>query len=170
MDKEGRKPALESRGQSVSRRGIGVIRAELGMRWRVHLRAHALDHEIAAGADVDANPLLRRRAEQLTAPKRRREQAAKIEQVIDMAERRSVINSAELPIDRPEVIEARAILLQLQVRLAGADPVTPRGMAMVAWLLGNGESPVFAPVGMGSRKDRQPGALAARARETLDAL
>lgn len=145
-------------------------KSALRLRWQVRLHAHSLDREIAAGADPDASPMLRLRSEQLTAPGHRAKLAAQIDQVIDMAERTAVVNSAELPLDRPEVIEARAWFLQLRDALAGADPVTARGVAMTLWLLRNRESPIFAPVGIGEEGERRPGALAPRVQATLAAL
>ena len=145
-------------------------KSALGLRWRVRLHAHSLDRDIAAGADSDASDMLRLRSEQLTTPEHRAKLAAEIDHVIDMAERNSVVNSAELPIDRPEVIEARAWLSQLRDRLAADASVTPRGMAMTQWLLRNRESPIFAPVGLGDEAQRKHGALAPRAQLVLSAL
>lgn len=142
----------------------------LTTRLRVRLHAHSLDREIAAGADPDGSPLLRVRAGQLTATEHRKRLAAQVDQVIDMAERTSVVNSAELPLDRPEVIEARAWLLQLRDRLAGADAVTAQGVAMTMWLLRNRESPIFAPIGIAEEGERLHGTLAPRAQMTLAAL
>lgn len=151
MDREGTKSALKT-------------------RLRVRLHAHSLDRELAEGVDPEANPMLSARAEQLTTAAHRAKLAAQIDQVIDMAERTSVVNSAELPLDRPEVIEARAWLLQLRDRLASEDAVTAQGVAMTMWLLRNRESPVFAPVGIGEESERQHGTLVPRVQAALAVL
>lgn len=150
--------------------GTEGTKSALGLRWRVRLHAHSLDREIASGADTDASDMLRLRSEQLTTQEHRAKLAAEIDHVIDMAERNSVVNSAELPIDRSEVIEAGAWLLQLRDRLAADASVTARGMAMTQWLLRNRESPIFAPVGRGDQGQRKHGTLAPRAQLVLAAL
>lgn len=100
--------------------------------------------------------------------RRRSTLAAGLERVVVKAERRPSASSAALPIDRPEVLHARPLLLQLSERLRVPEAVDPRGLAMVGRLLTDGASPILSP---GWRMEQvAPGTLERQARDALAAL
>jgi hypothetical protein len=83
-------------------------------------------------------------------------------QRIARAEVRPAAFSARLAAPRPQVGPARADLLRLARRLAGPEPVDPRGLALTRRLLSDGAGPLHWGA--------SPADLTAHAREALAAL
>jgi hypothetical protein len=70
--------------------------------------------------------------------------------------------TAAVPPNRQEVLAARPVIVALGRRIQGANPVTPRGMAMLSELLSEPTSPLYRP--------DEPGVLASRLRAAAAAL
>lgn len=112
-------------------------------RGRVWLHRRDLDRELARGGDPHTNPALARRAEQLTSTRCRRSLAAGIERTLAAAEHPSRALTSAVPLQRREILAARAGLLALAAELGGTDEVQPRGVALVQRLLTDGDSPLY---------------------------
>jgi hypothetical protein len=112
--------------------------------------------------DPSIDPALQARAEQLVSIRHRRRLAAWIERVVDEADAPRPSFSAVLMAARDQVAEARTSLLFLAHVLRHAEPIGPRGVAIVDRLLTDGGSVLY--VG-GVR-----GALALRAQIALECL
>jgi hypothetical protein len=127
---------------------------------------------LARGANPHNSPALARRAAQLTSARHRRSLAAAIERTLADAEHPRGPLSPAVPVERREVLAARASLVRLAKDLAGDDRESvsgvrrvistrhrngdslehmpserylPRGVALVQLLLTDGDSPLYAP-------------------------
>jgi hypothetical protein len=109
----------------------------------VWLRRGPLDRSLAAGQDPAASPALARRARQLTSRRYRARLAASIRDLVDAAEERQRGFTAEVPIQRCEILRERQLLLQLAADLESGDELNPRGIVRVERLLIDGGSPVY---------------------------
>jgi len=109
----------------------------------VWLRKRPLDRSLAAGEDPAASPALARRARQLTSRRYRTRLAASIRSLVDAAEERPRGFTAEVPIQRSEILGERQLLLQLAADLESGDELNPQGIARVERLLIDGGSPLY---------------------------
>ena len=101
-----------------------------------------LDERLARGADPESDPLLCRRAAQLSSPATRRELADALER--DLREVRSTWSlTARLPLRRAAVRECADDMLALAHRLRDDRPIDVAGAAMVARLIFDGTSPLY---------------------------
>jgi hypothetical protein len=133
---------MASAGDFFVRRALS-----LQARWR-HL---SLDEKLAAGYDPAGEPALAKRAEQLCSPRHRRKLAAWIVRIADERDRNGYAGvSAAVPIVREQVAAARGSLLELAEVLRGAQPVRPRGVAIVQRLLSDGNSDMYTKTARGA--------------------
>jgi len=114
------------------------------LRARVWLRRGALDRKLASGAEGTASRELALRAAQLAGPHARRRLAAGLERVLDDAERPTRGLTAAVPLQRREILAARAEILALAREVVEAEPVGVHGLALVAGMLSDGDSPLYA--------------------------
>ena len=122
----------------------------------------SLDERLAAGFDPASDPALAMRAEQLCSARHRRRLAAWIEGLArepDVGDRRRL--SAAVPVVLPQVDEARDSLLRLARELRGAEPVRPRGVAIVQRLLSDSDSAVYTKTARGAVELQVQAALGA---------
>lgn len=119
-----------------------------GIRLRVAVATHrgALTQQLAAGVDPTSTPELVLRASQLTSERWRRQVARTLRHTLTDA-RRPALSRAPLSIvDRHAVLEASDAVQAAITRLAGPDPVSPKGMAMLERLLTDAiSSPLYSP-------------------------
>lgn len=115
---------------------------------RTRLRRSSLDRRLAAGANPDECDDLRRRAEQLRSSVHRRELAASLLTLVEKADGPTPPISAAVPIHRRSILAARSDVIALALDLGATDlEGSARGIALVARLLSDGASPVYAPIG-----------------------
>ena len=113
-----------------------------------HLRALWLDRQLAAGVVPWHSKLHAVRSLQLTSDRSRRTLARSLEHLVEHADgppvqRRS---AAVLPC-RPQVSEARPVILTIAARLRAPVPVDARGVARLRLLLTDGAGPCYTPSG-----------------------
>ena len=126
-----------------------------------HLRALWLDRQLAAGVVPWHSKLHAARALQLTSDRSRRALARSLEQLVEHADGPPVQRrSAAVPPCRPQVSEARPVILAIAARLRATAPVDARGTARLRLLLTDGTGPCYTP-------SRRPDALAAQL-QTVD--
>jgi hypothetical protein len=111
---------------------------------RVWLRRGALDRKLAEGADPALSPELARRARQLTAPRFRAGLAAGLRNIAEAAEEPPGSRSAQVPLQRREILAEHGLIHALAEDLEAPEPVNPRGVALVERLLVSGNSPFYA--------------------------
>jgi len=121
-----------------------------------------LDGQLAAGVSPGTSALLTIRGERLISRRHRARVAAGFARAVRDAEATTRGFSAAVRPDRREVIAARTVLAALDRRLRAAEPVSPRGVAMLESLLTDGMSPLYRPA--------QSGALGSRLRAAAAAL
>jgi hypothetical protein len=124
-----------------------------GSAWRchrlspllAHLRAPWLDRQLADGIASWHSPAHAARALQLTSARTRKALARSLERLVEQAEEppRSARSAVILPC-RPQVREARPIILTTALRLRAGAPVAARGMARLKLLLSDGAGPCYA--------------------------
>lgn len=125
------------------------------------LAARRLDRELAEGASPAGSTQLSLRASALTAPAKRRELAEIIRRIArDQVEPAAF--GVRLAASREQTSAARPALERLARRLAGDDPVDPRGVALTQELLSDGSGPLLW--------DRSEEDLGVRLTEVLAAL
>jgi hypothetical protein len=135
-----------------------------GLRDRVmaHIRASALDGDLARGASPDGTVRLALRAQRLTGMRERRGLARAIRHFVDQAAHPAGSHWPRVPV-RWELVRATAGEFEmLASRLASQAPVSARGVAQVSMLLRDGYSPLYSPGGSGD--------LAARVHQAAAAL
>ena len=126
-----------------------------------HLRALWLDRQLAAGVVPWHSKLHAARSLQLTSDRSRRALACSLEHLVEHADGPPVHwRSAAVPPCRPQVSEARPVILAIAARLRATAPVDARGMARLRLLLTDGAGPCYTPSG-------RPDALAV-ALQTVD--
>jgi hypothetical protein len=140
----------------------------LPLHLRVLLHRLRLDKDLLGGASPRESAELSCRARQLQRARGRRALAKNLDRTIAQVERYRRADTAGLPLNRNEVLRARPLLLQLSEQLRGPEAVSPRGVLLVRWLLGDASSPVFSPEW--SRARSKPGELERQARIALAAL
>lgn len=119
-------------------------RRRIPVRLQVFLHKTALDRELAAGADPDASEQLSFRGAQLTGERSRRRIADAFEALITPPPELASLSSAVRP--EADLRESRAVLGALIRRLRSDEPVAPRGVAILRWLLTDGESPLYSEI------------------------
>jgi hypothetical protein len=115
-------------------------------RLLAHLRAPWLDRQLAAGVASWHSPTHAARALQLTSARNRTALARSLERLVEQAEEPPTpARSAVIEPCRPQVREARPIILTMAFRLRSRSPVAARGMARLKLLLSDGVGPCYAP-------------------------
>jgi hypothetical protein len=125
--------------------GLGLL-----TRVRAGLLRSRLDAAIAQGTDPCESRLLAYRAAQLVSGRSREELATRIEKVNAAATRRPQGRSAAVEPCRDELHAAGPCLAQVVELLRSTAPVYCQGMAMLAWLLRDGGSALYAPAWRGA--------------------
>jgi hypothetical protein len=125
------------------------------------LRARRLDSALAAGISPATSAPMAIRARALVGAENRRGLAASLKLAATGGCGGPAFGSRVTP-PRSQVAEARPDVERLAGRLAGADPVNARGVALTQGLLSEGAGPLFWA--------RSPQSLRARLREAFEAL
>ena len=127
--------------------GVGAIpRTPVGRqltRARARFRRRRLDADLAAGLDPWSSAEHLVRAQQLVSVAERRKVAIALETLVTCAERRLGVSPRLAPLRTTTVLSERAALVALARRLADLEPVPPRVVAELEWLLWDPRSPVF---------------------------
>jgi hypothetical protein len=111
-----------------------------------HLRAASLDRQLAQGVAPWHSSRHAARALQLTSSRARTALARSLERLVEQAEEPPTPRrSAVIEPCRPQVREARPIMLTTALRLRAGAPVDARGMARLKLLLSDGAGPCYAP-------------------------
>ena len=116
-------------------------RPRLLLRLRVILESGELDRVLASGADPASSELLTERGAQLTGVRSRRRLANGLETLIEPPTGPAGLSSAIRP--RADLRPLRPVLVALQRRLRSDEPVDPRGIAVLKWLLSDVASPLY---------------------------
>jgi hypothetical protein len=132
----GAAPAL-SGTRAPRRETSGVL-----LRLRTWVRRSQLDADIAKGRRRPGDPALALRESQLVEPRRRRQLATRLEEVVQ-APKRPRRSGARAPVDRRAVEAASPVLADLADLLRSSDRVEPRGMALGWRLLTDPGSPIY---------------------------
>ncbi|HET9718679.1 MAG TPA: hypothetical protein VFP55_01240 [Solirubrobacteraceae bacterium] len=127
------------------------------------LRAPWIDRALAAGTVPWRSPTYAARALQLTSPRRRLLLARSLETLVEEVEgSRPARICSPIPGCRPQIRQARPLILMIASRLRSDTPVDPAGVARLGRLLSDGSGPCY----MTSR----PGALALALEEVDESL
>ncbi|MGN6815699.1 MAG: hypothetical protein ACTHK3_06385 [Solirubrobacterales bacterium] len=113
------------------------------LRFRVRLRRHKLERQLAAGADPNATDELRERARQLVAEESRRSIAASLRRFLEDASSRPRPFSSRVPIARNAIRDSRGDIEGIIERLDTRNYLCPQGVAQLSLLLREGTSPLF---------------------------
>jgi hypothetical protein len=115
------------------------------VRMRARLGARRLDRRLAAGADPDATPELRRRARRLSGVEARHHLAEVLDRIRSEAggERRPFESAS--PLAREAIRGCPAEIEAIIDRLKGDTAPPPRGIARVALLVHDPPSPLLHP-------------------------
>ena len=154
-------PSVRGRRRPASRSRRGPwrrLRVALSARWH----GAELDQQLAAGASPWASEALAARARQITTARNRRQLAAGLAGALRSARARGPVWTAAARPNRPDVVEARAVIAALDRRLRSPEPVGPQGVAMVRALLVDGNGLLYRP--------GEPGALGSRLRAAAAAM
>ncbi len=114
-------------------------------RLRVRLHRRELDRRLAAGADPEGRPELRRRAAELLEPKVRGRIAAALERVCGEAEGPARPFESVAPLARSAICDCAAEIRPIVARLDAGTGVGPRAVARAAVLLHDDDSPLYSP-------------------------
>lgn len=115
-------------------------------RLLAHLRAPRLDRQLADGVASWHSSTHAARALQLTSARTRKAFARSLERLVEQAEEPPTpARSAVIEPCRPQVREARPIMLTMAFRLRDSTPVDAHGMARLKLLLTDGVGPCYAP-------------------------
>jgi hypothetical protein len=125
----------------------GRRRRHLRVAWlSARLRAHSLDFQLGAGVPPWQSPTLAARARQLTSERNRDTLARSLERLVELAEEpRSPYRTSVVPPCRPQVREARPLMLAMAHRLRAREPVNARGVARLNHTLTDGAGPCYVP-------------------------
>jgi hypothetical protein len=110
------------------------------------LRAHSLDRQLGAGIAPWQSPTLAARARQLTSERNRGTLARSLERLVELAEEPpSPYRTSVVPPCRPQVREARPLMLAMAHRLRAREPVDARGVARLNDILTDGAGSCYVP-------------------------
>ncbi|HUA47863.1 MAG TPA: hypothetical protein VMA77_21680 [Solirubrobacteraceae bacterium] len=130
---------LESRRDDLSARDSSIK-----LRIRVAVQRAELTERLAEGADPTSSQELALRASQLTSESRRRQMARSLRRTITEARDPAVTRALVSIINRYAVLEAGDAIQATIARLAGPEPVTAKGMAMLERMATDGiSSPLY---------------------------
>jgi hypothetical protein len=143
--------AIRHRSAARRRRRTGG-RVPIPLRVRVFMRRGVLDRLLAAGADPAWDPELALRAEQVTAPRRRRALAESLVRAVRDAERPPRWTCA-VPLARGAVRAATPELRALATSLSQDAAPTPQAITLAEQLLREPGSPLYAPGDEGALRE-----------------
>lgn len=115
------------------------------LRIRVRISRRQLERRLAKGEEAASHPALALRATQLVEPRSRECLAAHLERLVVESRTRGRELSAAAPIAYGRVVASRDELRAIADSLRAPKPVQARGVAMLATLLTDAASPLFAP-------------------------
>ncbi|HEY7623215.1 MAG TPA: hypothetical protein VH834_25795 [Solirubrobacteraceae bacterium] len=115
---------------------------ETTLKLRTWWQREELDERLAHGANPESDPMLSRRAAQLTARSTRTRTADALVDALDEA-RKAWSISARLPLRRAELRACAEDVVALADRLRDDRPIDTQGAAMSARLIFDGSSPVY---------------------------
>jgi hypothetical protein len=126
---------------------LGWRRLHLRAAWlSARLRAHSLDFQLGAGVPPWQSPTLAARARQLTSDHNRDRLARSLERLVELAEEpRSPYRTSVVPPCRPQVREARPLMLAMAHRLHAREPVNARGVARLNDVLTDRAGSCYVP-------------------------
>jgi hypothetical protein len=127
---------LDCPRESLAGPGLGLMRL-------VHLRAAALDRDLAFGAPPDASRLLALRATELVRPDSRATLAANWLHVLEVAGQPPRPGRARAPLCGSRILGAETELRHMVRALSEPVLVSARGVAAASHLLGDGAGPLY---------------------------
>jgi len=104
-----------------------------------------MNPSLVLGSKAKPNRHFARWAKHLTKDRTRRRLATGLKRAVESAERPPQYRTTAVPVQREAVLACRAELLMLVERLQGPEPVYAQGVALVAELLGKGDSALYQP-------------------------
>ena len=116
----------------------------LAVRLRERLQGRHLDHELARGVHPGSSSALALHARRLLSPGGRERIAAGLEEATRRAGQ-PIRSSAQVPLRRAAILEARPELESLAAELRTDDDCRVRGVALARLLLTDGASPLYGP-------------------------
>jgi hypothetical protein len=102
----------------------------------------SIDSRLLSGARPDQDPAVGRRASQLVSERHRRDVAAGLRRLLEVAQRPQ--SRRLVPLRREAIAEARDQLLALAVELEDESDVQPRGVIYASRLVEDVSSPAYA--------------------------
>jgi hypothetical protein len=132
------------------------IRARLTAR----VRAGRFDQALAVGVRAPAGSALAAHAARLTSVAEREELARTLRGIVREAKDTGAALSMRVPLHRPNIAAAEAVIDDVTLRLHARPPVSARGMARLRRLLADGCGPLYR-YGRGDLSGRLGAALAA---------
>jgi hypothetical protein len=128
----------------LARQTRGPFLGGVWLRCVTWWRAHALDDQLARGADPMGSNELSLRVGQLSSERSRRRLVCALRGAVELADRPCDPLRMRAPlIRRAEVRANRALLLELAERLKAGGPLGVEGLARTSLLVGDGLSPLF---------------------------
>jgi hypothetical protein len=110
-------------------------RPSLRLRLRMRLRRRRLDRELLTGSEPDRDPLILRRARQLTDRSARADLAGLLQRVLDVSSKPEPRTNAAISIQRGCVRLAAPDIRRLVDLLRGPDRISAQGVLMAYGLL-----------------------------------
>jgi hypothetical protein len=121
---------------------MAAMMTGISLKLRTWWRRAELDEKLAHGADPESDPMLSRRAAQLTSRSARTRNADAFVDALDEARKVWSI-SARLPLRRADVRACGEDIVALAHRLRDDEPIDVQGAAMAARLIFDGTSPLY---------------------------
>jgi hypothetical protein len=115
-------------------------------RWlglRARLQACQLDYELSTGTSPESSDLLFAHAVRIASPRSCAALASSLRKVAIRAQK-PIGLSNRAPLQRVDVLHAKAELLALAERLDKTAPIQARGVAQIRRLLGNASGPLYS--------------------------
>ena len=132
----------------VHNRRTRTIRPLDAERLVARVRATSLDRQLAEGLPPEHSAAHAARAAQLGSARTRATLARSLERLVEQADQPPVRpRSIVIAPCRPQVWEARPILLMMAFRLRAGGPVGTCGLARLKLLLSDGVGPCYAAIG-----------------------
>jgi hypothetical protein len=146
----------------LARRTRGLLLGGVWLRFVTRRQAHDLDEQLARGIDPIISDELSLRAGQLASARSRGRFACVLRGAVELADAPfDPVRLGRPAIQRAQVQENRALLLELADRLRAGGGLGVQGLAMTSLLVGDGVSPLFSQAARGSLKESVNHALGA---------
>jgi hypothetical protein len=128
----------------LARQTRGLLLGGVWLRCVTWWRAHALDDQLARGADPMESNELSLRVGQLSSERSRRRFVCALRGAVELADRPfDPLRMGAPLISRAEVRTNRGLLLELAERLKAGGPLGVEGLAITSLLVDDGLSPLF---------------------------